>query len=657
MRVICVRAMAIVALLLAVLPLSVATASADTNAPVMSETFEIGPFDLSPRGQVGDQVNRLFEQAPRPSGDLAIRSITFDFIDGDGNPIPHDVAHLHHLVLLDSARPDHLCSYPSSSRFAATGTELTDFALPEGYAYLAPDAPWSSVYHVMNLSDAPVTASIQYTVSWTDPEASDVRDVEPYFFDVTGCWGNSEYHVPGDGGPDSVHEQSRTYAIDRDGTIVVGGGHLHAGGIDLTLYRNDDELCRAEAVYHHGGPDGHHSLAGVTPCGMLDEPLSAGDEVRLVSRYHNHEPVPGAMGIMVTYIHHTGPPPPPPTLEIQDLRLEDGALTGQVLCNRPLQVHLEGSVSQDKGGPAVDLHGYSVEPVDCDSDGAPFVVQLVYGNGVLTGGKATYSIAGWGWNGRDQAYDDDTGELRVNGRIEPAGYDVPVGGPIPISLDRSSSTPRTVTGTVTCETPTQLDISVQGTQRVGRHLIDAYGWSMVPCSGETAFSVEVTSSSGRLAGGPLDVVIHAYDLQTYEPSVAAGTVILNGSAPPSPGATLPPTDPESPVQVTGATSGPDGLTVTVTHTGCPAGSDYYISLGARDGRGGRGGRVVDEDDFLYAFVDGTCDGDPLTIAMEMPTTDRPPRSLEVWVNFASWNPVTDEYSSAFNTAEVTVSRH
>ena len=655
MRARLIRLAVFVGLVLTFAPAAAAPASADTTPEEMSETFRIGPFDLAPEGAVGDQVNRLFEDAPRPDGDLAIRSIEWDFVDGEGNPIPDHVAHLHHIVLLDSARPDHLCSYPGQSRFAGTGKELTDMVLPEGYAYHAPDAPWSSVYHVMNLSDVPITASIEYTITWTDPAEGGFKDVEPYFFDVTGCWGNSEYDVPGDGGPGSIHEQSRTYTIDREGTAVVAGGHIHAGGTDIVMYRNDDELCRAEAVYHEGGHGGHHSLKTVTPCGVLEEPLLVGDEIRLVSRYRNDAPVPGAMGIMVTYVHHTGPPPPPPTLEIRSVGLADGVLSGEIVCNRSLQVNLDGSVTQDKGGPPIELYGYS-QPVVCQPDPVPFTVELMYGNGALTGGPVEYQLSGWASDGRDHVTDEVSGRTRSKGRIEPSGPNVEPGGPLPISVDRAAPEPGTVTGTVTCDTPTSLYLDVQGTQKVGRHLIDAYGWTELSCDGATSFAVPVESYNGRLSGGPLDVVVYAYGVASPMMSVGTATVVLPGSPPPAGSEpALPPPDPASPLQIVDAVSAPGGVEVVLSHSGCPQDVSFQVDVLARHARHGRGKRVTDALGGWYGFAEGTCDGSAMSVTVLVPT-DEKAKKLHLHASLSWFDPRTGAFGSDSNTAEVKVAR-
>ena len=305
------------------------------DPPTHTETYTIGPFDLAPQGQFGDQVNRLFEEVPRPPGDVWVRSIDWALVDGAGVPIADHDAHLHHIVLLDSARPDYLCSFPGQSRFSGTGKELTPFALPAPYAYHAPDSTWTGVYHVMNLSAAPLQAAIEYTVTWTEVGEGDFLDVEPYFLDVTGCWGNSEYTVPGDGGPGSIHEQSRSYTIDRDGIAVVGGGHIHAGGIDVILTHEGTEVCRSVAVYHQG-THGHHSLQTVTPCGQVDHEWFAGDQIELVARYQNHEPVLGAMGIMVMYVHHTpGRRPPRPRWRSSTSSWSTASSTGRFCATDP----------------------------------------------------------------------------------------------------------------------------------------------------------------------------------------------------------------------------------------------------------------------------------------------------------------------------------
>jgi hypothetical protein len=87
------------------------------------------------------------------------------------------------------------------------------------------------------------------------------RVVRAFFLDVTGCF--AQYNVPGNGGPGSVDTRTRTWQAPWDGYLVTAVGHMHGGGIDLTL--------RDEA---------------------------SGNECTMHARYDNSEPLSGVMGIV-----------------------------------------------------------------------------------------------------------------------------------------------------------------------------------------------------------------------------------------------------------------------------------------------------------------------------------------------------------------------
>ncbi|MCL4292352.1 MAG: hypothetical protein KJ056_04910 [Acidimicrobiia bacterium] len=285
-----------------------------TNAPpgggaVVTGTYRIGPFNLAAMGQPGWQSNASTTGVPRPPGSFGIKSIDFDIVDAGGTPVnAHDV-HLHHVLLVDQAKPDYLCP-GRGQRFAGAGMERTPLRLDDPYAVLVGASDrWDSLWHIMNMSDTAKTVYIQYKVGYQPgADASNTRGVVPFFMDITGC-GNSEYDVPGNGGPGSVHTKSKTWTAPFDGIAVYAGGHIHAGGIDITLSDPNAGLqCTMTAEYMDMGmgmtaadDDGLGMLERIPPCRMhnmvfKDKPYT------VTARYHNDQPVEGAMGIVLNYV-------------------------------------------------------------------------------------------------------------------------------------------------------------------------------------------------------------------------------------------------------------------------------------------------------------------------------------------------------------------
>jgi hypothetical protein len=276
------------------------------NAPpgggtVAHQTFRLGPFDLAAMGQAGDQDIGSQGTVPRPSGAFGIKSITFDLVDANGDPIPRHMAHLHHVLLMNNARRDQFCS--RAERFAGAGAERTPMSLPDPYAYMVSGSDtWSSLWHIMNTSDEAQQVYIQYDIGY-QPGATTTnsRPVTPFFLDVTGC-GNSEYDVPGDGGPGSVHTNTRTFTAPWDGYLVNAGGHLHEGGIDITI-RDDANGHTCTMVAHYEDPMEPGMMNpphDITTC-PVHEPIHAGGRYSVISRYDNSMPREGVMGIVLGY--------------------------------------------------------------------------------------------------------------------------------------------------------------------------------------------------------------------------------------------------------------------------------------------------------------------------------------------------------------------
>jgi hypothetical protein len=274
------------------------------NAPpgggqTITQTFRYGPFTLGPGEEVQGSPS---SGMPRPSGSFGIKSAKFDVVDQNGTPVSvHDV-HLHHIVMTTPARQDRLCP-GRRERFIGSGMERTPITLRHPYTYLVgANEQWGSIYHLMNETPPGTperTVYIQYTLGYQPgANATNSRPVVPYFMDVTGC-GNSTYDIPGNGGPGSIHVNSGSWPAPADGIAVFAGGHLHEGGIDITLKDSapGSLACTGTATYHTN-PD---HLASINPC-MLHEKVTAGHNYTVTARYDNSEPHEDVMGIVLAYV-------------------------------------------------------------------------------------------------------------------------------------------------------------------------------------------------------------------------------------------------------------------------------------------------------------------------------------------------------------------
>jgi hypothetical protein len=274
------------------------------NAPpgggaTVTQTFRYGPFTLGPGQEVQGAPS---SGMPRPSGAFGLKSAKFNVVDQNGTPVSvHDV-HLHHIVMTTSARQDALCP-GRAERFMGAGMERTPINLWGPYAYqVRSNDRWGSIYHLMNETPPGTPAKtvyIEYTLGYQPgATATNSRFVTPYFMDVTGC-GNSVFDVPGNGGPGSVYEKSRTWQAPAAGMAVFAGGHLHEGGIEISLKEDSPggQECIGTANYH----ENPRHLFAINAC-SIHERVVAGDSYTVTARYDNSQPWQDVMGIELLYV-------------------------------------------------------------------------------------------------------------------------------------------------------------------------------------------------------------------------------------------------------------------------------------------------------------------------------------------------------------------
>ena len=274
------------------------------NAPqgggeIVTQTFRYGPFTLGP----GEEARASPASGlPRPTGAFGLKGARFNVVDQNGTPVSvHDV-HLHHLVLTTSAREDQLCPQ-RRERFLASGMERTPVSFGGPYAYLVgANDQWGAIYHLMNETAAGTPAKtiyIEYTLDYQpNANATNSRPLDVYFEDVAGC-GGSTFDVPGGGGAGSVFEKSKSWVAPRDGIAVYAGGHLHEGGIDITLEDEDVgyTMCTGTATYHENPTH----LSSINPC-PLHHRVIAGNRYKVTARYDNSQPWNNVMGIVMTWV-------------------------------------------------------------------------------------------------------------------------------------------------------------------------------------------------------------------------------------------------------------------------------------------------------------------------------------------------------------------
>lgn len=284
------------------------TGVSTATPPITTATYRIGPFNLAAMGQPGWESDASQINVPRPPGNVGIKTVSFDLVDGSGTPISRMDAHLHHVLLMNNAHTSPICA-GEKERFTGAGAERTPLSLWGSYAYLTSATDrWDSLWHVMNMSMSPKTIYIQYKVGYVPAsDASASRPVTPFFMDVTGCGTNAEFNVPGNGGRGSIFTKSRSITAPWNGVAVYAGGHLHDGGVDLSIRRNSTGQvpCTTVANYNPPGMMGFPSSISACP---LHNSVNAGEGYTLTARYDNSAPHAAVMGIMLAYIWKGTPP-------------------------------------------------------------------------------------------------------------------------------------------------------------------------------------------------------------------------------------------------------------------------------------------------------------------------------------------------------------
>ncbi|KAL2652089.1 hypothetical protein R1flu_020217 [Riccia fluitans] len=156
----------------------------------------------------------------------------------------------------------------------------------------------------------------QYTVEYFPMEKS-LRPVRVYIFDVTDdrksveevprC--KVEYNVPPCDPSNDIICRHEMHALawlpeKKEVDVIYGVGHLHAGGVSISLHgeNGNKEICTANAVYGTGHEAGNETgyIVGMGSCypeiGTLK--IKPGETLNLKSAYNSDELHTGVMGLV-----------------------------------------------------------------------------------------------------------------------------------------------------------------------------------------------------------------------------------------------------------------------------------------------------------------------------------------------------------------------
>jgi hypothetical protein len=295
---------------------------------------------------------------------------------------------LHHVVLYDSSRNDTVCIGEEEDedegeagmpeRFFASGNERTAVDLcGNGYVsslfhklrmrkrgtnkenrtikagyHITPTSFLGLELELMNLSPLPrpvfVTITYEYIpllgISVRDspslaphsslsPSSIGFRAVTPIWLDITGICGSSSFSPPNSTTTSPITSFSASmsppWTSILNGQTIFAAGHLHDGGIFLSILRNGRSVCDSIARYpfikgdgdlngegddvHDDGAFGGH-IVDMSVCRNV-EVMRKGEEwgVRAEYNFGMHKPIMGehgrpreVMGIAILYVAVTG---------------------------------------------------------------------------------------------------------------------------------------------------------------------------------------------------------------------------------------------------------------------------------------------------------------------------------------------------------------
>ena len=270
-------------------------------------TMLYGPFNLEAVDQGGmDHYNRILPVLA-PCVNCLITSIKPDLVYLDGTSANLNTGPmLHHAVLADPLRPDPTCSRNDGvgivgHRVFAAGNERTVGMLPTGYGFSNQSPIWIGIFEIMN--HAPASKLVFFKIDITHVPMSDpsTREAVPVWLDVDNC-ADSQFSVP--------KGESRTkwkWTSDLTGRVVGTGGHVHDGGVSITLSNasTGQRMCTSMAGYgtksQYMGTVESMSICTQDRIGTV----RAGQDLLLETYYNMKAAADDVMGIMIAYIYET----------------------------------------------------------------------------------------------------------------------------------------------------------------------------------------------------------------------------------------------------------------------------------------------------------------------------------------------------------------
>lgn len=268
-------------------PQRVKTTYGHFTTPSVSDNHGMGGFQCAP---------------PLPCTSCSMTFMQAGLAYPDGTAATVDTGMMfHHVVFQNLERKDAMCA-DGRERFFASGDERTAVDLSVNgtreYGYVVEEGDRFAFWlEVMNMRDVEREVVLTMVWEWVDVEEG-FEGVTPYWFDVGGCEGSE---VPAREGEVFTYLSERVKAPG-SGVVAMAAGHLHDGGTELEVMRNEKPFCTSRAGYEK------EHIAEMSTCSALE--YSRGDSFKIRGRYDTkkHKPMQHAdrelepvMGIALVY--------------------------------------------------------------------------------------------------------------------------------------------------------------------------------------------------------------------------------------------------------------------------------------------------------------------------------------------------------------------
>jgi len=309
------------------------------NVPyaTQSETFRTSAIALQPGGVVFTDKEKTVLQFPKPSVDeYAITGFKAELVDEAGKSVPLSEVYLHHWLVYRIGHSNlGVCGDPLDYVFGiGAESRMSPIVFPESHGYIAtPGDKWTINLHVLRIvglktlgsqaaavkgciecdyaagkgcsptksgqfgccmdgSQCPVDGSVsgkknyffQYTITYTT-EVSAITPLWFYLLDGSNC--QVEHNIA-QNNLNPVHVTEHSWKAPANFQLVQATGHVHIGGINISLLLNGQEVCTTTPKYGTDAsntPGNEKGYAVQADTCQLNVHNKAGDTITVRSHY------------------------------------------------------------------------------------------------------------------------------------------------------------------------------------------------------------------------------------------------------------------------------------------------------------------------------------------------------------------------------------